>query len=490
MRNKLSMLALFICLVQFIPAQSQPVKRFLNLKTMKGASFALLAKDVNSGEILYSYDENRQLTPASVLKLVTASAALELLGEDYRFVTKLEYDGKISNGVLEGNLYIKGGGDPTLGSSHFAADRSRYTPDQNTFMPQWIEAISKAGIRKITGTVIADESIFDTEGISLKWMQEDIGSYYGAGSYGLSVFDNLYRLYLKTGTAGSKPEVIETIPPTPNIRFHNYMRSASVRTDSSFVIGFPYSNDRYLYGVVPAGRERFLLRGDIPDPPLFLAEYVHTALTSAGIQIEGTPSCYRLLAENKKWPTKARKELASTYSPTLREIVRIVNERSHNLYTDAIIKTLGLKYTPKQGEVLSSMNKGIQVVHEHWKQKGFDISSLWMYDGCGLSAVDKVTASFICDLLAYMHKTSKLSDAFVASLPKAGQEGSVANFLKGTSLQGRALLKSGGMSRVRAYAGYITKDDKQYAVALFVNNYSGEAQAITKNIEKLLLALF
>ena len=144
----------------------------------------MIVKEVNSGETVFAYDTIRQLTPASVMKTVTTATALEILGEDYRFPTALEYDGSIENGLLKGNLYIKGSGDPSLGSAHFA-------PDHKRFLQEWISALKKVGIHKIQGAVIADESIFDTEGTSLKWVGEDMGSYYGAGSYGLCVLDNI-----------------------------------------------------------------------------------------------------------------------------------------------------------------------------------------------------------------------------------------------------------------------------------------------------------
>jgi D-alanyl-D-alanine carboxypeptidase/D-alanyl-D-alanine-endopeptidase (penicillin-binding protein 4) len=482
---------LSLCLLPvLVGGQNQPVKQLLKLGAMKGASFSLMVKEVESGEALYAYDVERELTPASVLKLATSAAALELLGGDYRYETTLEYDGEIVNGALEGNLYIKGSGDPTLGSSHFVENRSGYMPDRNTFMPQWIQAVTKAGIRRITGAVIADESIFDTEGVPMKWAHEDMGSSYGAGSYGISVFDNLYRLYLNTGGAGSTPEVVETVPAMPAIRFHNYLKAASVRTDSCYIVGAPFADDRYLYGVIPAHKERFLIRGDIPDPALFLAHYTSDCLRAEGITVEGSPTCYRILQAEGNWPGRERKALATTYSPTLREIVRIINERSHNLFADALLKTLGLQYKGKPGEVISSMGKGIGVVKAFWREKGLDVSSLRMYDGCGLAAADKVTALFICDLLCYMGSRSGQSDDFLASLPKAGLEGSVANFLKGSPLQGKALLKSGGMSGVRSFAGYITKDGKQYAVAVFVNNYQGENRLMLRHLEKLFISLF
>ncbi len=490
MRMKITHIIFLICFFSSLTAQvPQPILQLLKADYMKGASFSLIAKEVKTGEILYSYDEQRQVIPASVLKTVTTATALELLGNDYRFPTYIEYDGEIVNGVLTGNLYIKGSGDPTLGSAHLVADRNTYTLDQNTFIPQWIAGIKEAGIKSITGAVIADESIFDTEGISPKWLWEDMGSYYGAASYGLNVFDNLFHLELSTGNAGEQPAILRTKPEMKSLNLYNHLVTASVATDSAFIMGAPYSTERYLYGVVPVNRNPLIIKGDIPNPPLFLAEYLNESLHKNGITIEGKPSCSSI-DRGEKQITKDRKVLITTYSPPLSKIVRITNERSHNLYADAVFKTLGLSYQSQRGEFLSSYGKASKAVEKFWKEKGMDISTLWMYDGSGLASTDKVSAAFMGEMLTYMATRSPESEAFMQSFPKVGQEGTVRNFLRGSSLQGRAVLKSGGMSRVKSYAGYITKDRKQYAVAVFVNNYNCEGREMTRALEKLLLALF
>ena len=226
------------------------------------------------------------------MKTVTTATALEILGEDYRFPTALEYDGSIENGLLKGNLYIKGSGDPSLGSAHFA-------PDHKRFLQEWISALKKVGIHKIQGAVIAD---------------------------------------------------------------------------SSFIVGAPFATDRYLYGIVPANREWYPLKGDIPDPALFLADYLTRQLEHEGITVGESPSCFRILREAGRWQPGKRTEIVTTYSPTLREIVEVTNHVSHNLFADALIKTIGLRYTPRKGEVISSFNRGIQVLRDYWQGKGLDLS--------------------------------------------------------------------------------------------------------------------
>lgn len=483
-RNKIVLLCLLICLHLLAGAQTPaPVKWLLQAPYMRGASFSLVVKDVQEGRTVYSYDTDRLQSPASVLKTVATATALEILGEDYRYPTTLEYDGILENGTLEGNLYIKGSGDSSLGSSHFA-------PGQNKFLSTWIAALQKAGIKHITGSVISDESIFDTEGVSIKWLREDMGNYYAPGSYGISIFDNMYKLSLQTGAAGTRPVLKGTEPDIPFIRFKNYLKAAPVSSDSAYIIGAPLDDVRYLYGVLPANREAYVLKGDIPDPALYLARYLTDQLQQKGIRVDGSPSCYRIEVEENRWKKGERKEIVTTYSPTLREIASVCNHVSHNLYADALVKTVGLQYKPRRNEMISSFGRGVQVVKEYWEKKGLDVFPLRMNDGSGLAPADKVSAGFMGELLVYMATESAVSDAFIASLPQAGIEGSVRNFLKGSKLQGKARLKSGGITGVRSYAGYITKDGKTYAVAVFSNNYSCPMSRMTRALEKLLLQLF
>lgn len=483
-RNKIVLLCLLLCLHLLAGAQTPaPVKWLLQAPYMRGASFSLVVKDVQEGKTVYSYDTDRLQSPASVLKTVATATALEILGEDYRYPTTLEYDGILENGTLEGNLYIKGSGDPSLGSSHFALG-------QNKFLSTWIAALQKAGIKHITGSVISDESIFDTEGVSIKWLREDMGNYYAPGSYGISIFDNMYKLSLQTGAAGTRPVLKGTEPDIPFIRFKNYLKAAPVSSDSAYIIGAPLDDVRYLYGVLPANREAYVLKGDIPDPALYLARYLTDQLQQKGIRVDGSPSCYRIEVEENRWKKGERKEIVTTYSPTLREIASVCNHVSHNLYADALVKTVGLQYKPRRNEMISSFGRGVQVVKEYWEKKGLDVFPLRMNDGSGLAPADKVSAGFMGELLVYMATESAVSDAFIASLPQAGIEGSVRNFLKGSKLQGKARLKSGGITGVRSYAGYITKDGKTYAVAVFSNNYSCPMSRMTGALEKLLLQLF
>ena len=477
---------LIICLsLCFLSGRAQvhpAVERFLGASGLRGASVSIMIGEVGVDSVVAAFDAGREVIPASVIKLVTTAAALEILGEDFRYETALLHDGEIRDSVLHGNLYIRGSGDPTLGSAYPAKS------DRDEAIRAWVSAVKRKGIRRVSGAVIADESVFDTEGVSMKWLREDLGSYYGQGCYGLNVYDNRYALFLRTGEPGSRPVIVRTEPDVSPVVFRNCLTSRATASDSSYIVGLPYANERYLYGTVPANRAEYQLNGDIPDPPLFIAGYLAGRLKEAGIAVEGEATGYRLLSQAGKWERRERKVLMTTYSPPLREIVRITNHASHNLYADALLKTIGLQY--RSDESIPSFERGVRVLRRHWQERGLDTSSLWMFDGSGLSPSDRTTAFFLCELLSYMAARSSVSDAFVSSIPLAGVEGTVKNLLKGSALQGKARLKSGSMSRVCSYAGYVSKGERRYAAAIIVNNFSCRRNQLTADIEALLTSLF
>ena len=192
------------------------------------------------------------------------------------------------------------------------------------------------------------------------------------------------------------------------------------------------------------------------------------------------------MKEEKHWPTDKRVELVTTWSPPLSELIRVTNFASHNLFADALLKTLGRQYPLKEGERISYFSRGVEIVRRYWKERGVDTSTLWIHDGSGLAMADKISAAFLIGVLERMAD----NDVFVASIPKAGISGSVRNFLKKTKLEGVARLKSGSMSRVRCYAGYVDYGKKRYAVALFVNNHALTSSQINQRIERILLETF
>ncbi|MEI8087829.1 MAG: D-alanyl-D-alanine carboxypeptidase/D-alanyl-D-alanine-endopeptidase, partial [Paludibacter sp.] len=287
-----------------------PVDSFVNNKLLENASISLLVKDVETNQTVYEFRPKTSIIPASTMKLVTTATALELLGPNFSFETKLEIDGTISSdSILNGNLYIRGSGDPTLGSNCF---------DNTDFLAKWVEAVKKTGVKKITGSVIADATIFDDEGVNPKWTWEDIGNYYAAGAYGISYLDNTFSLTLRSDIIGSKPKIVKTIPEIPGLIIDNQLTSTNIGFDSAYFYGAPHSNNRSICGEIPAFRSSFVIKGEIPNPGLLLAQHFHEKLIRSGITIDQLPT-------DKVNFLSKRKVIYSHYSPRLSDIITETN---------------------------------------------------------------------------------------------------------------------------------------------------------------------
>ncbi len=445
-----------------------PIATFTNNNLHKNANISILVKDLNSGKTLYSHRAGSATIPASTMKLVTTATALEMLGADYRFKTTLDIDGEISaDSILNGNLIIYGSGDPTLGSAKLGNIQ---------FLNDWISAIQKAGIKQINGNIVADASAYDTEGINPKWTWEDMGNYYASAAYGISYKDNTFEMELKSGAAGTTPEIVKITPNIPELTFNNHLKSTTIRFDSAYFYGAPFQNERSLYGEIPANRSSFKIKGDIPRPGLVLARDFAWKLKSSGIPVSGNATDEVTVGK--------RTTIYSHFSPKLSEIIQEINVTSNNHYAEHLFRHLALK----SGKPASTV-KAIDTINNFWKAKGLPVDELFMQDGSGLSPQNAVSANFYVSMLSYMEK-SKNKSAFRASLPVAGKSGTIRNLLKGTSLDGKVQAKSGTISRVRAYSGYINANGKQLAFAILVNNPNSPKLAqTTKKIEEFLISV-
>ncbi len=457
---------------------NQALNTFIQSSSLKYAGIGIKVVETDTKKVVCSYNDNLALCPASTMKTLTTATALELLGPAYRFETKIICDGEINNdGLLEGNLLIVGSGDPSLGSSYLQDEK-------NAFLKGWLTAIQKAGIKAITGNIISIDDLYGYEGVSNRWIWEDLGNYYASATYGISLFDNTYQLFLRSGAINTTPSVLYTEPEINGLTFENHLKTTNIASDSVYIHGMPLSNERKLYGSLPPNRNSISVKGDIPDPGLFLAQTLTNYLNTNGITIHGKSSTSRTemitLAEKYK-------EIYVHQGNTLEEIIKITNFRSNNHFAEHLFYKIGWNNSQACTENVPTL--AAEKIASFWKQKGIDTSGLFQYDGSGLSNANGVTASFLTSMLVYMQKQSQYADIFYQSLPLAGKEGTVKSFLKGTTLEGKARIKSGSISKVQTYTGYYNKNGKRYAFAILVNNFTGSRETLRNQMEKLLLNL-
>ncbi len=474
-------LLILFCSITF--SQSNELDSFIikhsNSEELKQAQWAVTVKDVESGETLYDYNGNKALAPASGLKLFTTSTALNYLGAEFQFSTKLYYSGKIIDNVLKGNLIIQGGGDPTLGSSVFKGSLNL-----EKLMNRWVTIIKKLGIKHIDGQVIADDNLFDKIPVSGYWYWIDLGNYYAAQTSALTINDNLFHLFFKPNKLVGEPaQFLRTEPSIKGVYFINEMKTGAYGSgDNGYVFRSPYDSIAYLRGTIPQGYKEFAIKGSLPDPPLFAADKLTQSLIDKGVEVKGKPA-----KASESLNYSALSLIDEVKSKPLRDIVRRINKKSDNLYTSQILKMTGLI---KYGK--GSREAGIKAIFEFLSENNIDTSALSLFDGNGLSRSNTITTEMMTDLLTAVNKKSYFKD-FYNSLSIAGNskdDGTFRSFGKGTILENNARIKSGYITGVRSHSGYLrTRSGKFIAFSIIANNFNCEVREINKIHKNLLILI-
>jgi D-alanyl-D-alanine carboxypeptidase/D-alanyl-D-alanine-endopeptidase (penicillin-binding protein 4) len=454
-------------------AQTGRFEAFLSDPAMTNASVSFLVAGADSGNVLISYNPRISLIPASTLKLVTSAAALELLGPEYTFKTIIGYTGYLNrrSGRLDGNIVIRGGGDPSLGSEYFS-DHYR------EFIWSWVEEIKKSGIKKIRGKIVTDDSYYDFEPVPPRWLWEDLGTYFGAGVYGLSVFDNTHRIKVRSSPDSSRVEITGIKPDIKDYRFINNL-TASGEGDNWYVFAAPYSREGWLSGTIPVSNEEYIIEASISDPPLLIAKILHENLVKEAVEISGEPSTKRL---EPGIMTGDFTYITETLSPYLSVITDVLNKESVNLYAEHLVKELGKHYAN-----IGSTAAGVKILYDFLQSTGADTTGLFIEDGSGLSARNGINSEGLVKLLIYMRNRGKHFDLFYSSLPDAGKNGTLAKYFTDPVFESNLKAKSGSMTRVRCYAGYFnSRSGKPLVFCILVNNYQGTSGCIINYIEEIL----
>lgn len=483
--KKFIFISLLFLFYNFSFAQNKDANSFINFKNeiskfisdsdLQNSSISFYAIDLKTNEVIGEINSNLMLSPASTMKLFTTAASLEILGPDYTFNTTISYSGQINNNVLTGNIYIKGGGDPCFMSNNF---KSNYL---NVF-PNIVEECKKNGINKVQGKIIGDASFYADNFAPSTWILADVANYYGASPWALSIYDNEYKLFFKTGEkAGDSTFITKKEPNISLINFNNIVKSDNVSGDQSIIYGGLFDNFRIATGSLPLHKSDFEVKGSIPNPSIYTALLLKQELNKNGIIVtDSIQSIYEYSNFNDSLQTKNL--IFTIKSPPLKDIIYFTNIKSINLYAEHLLRQIGLK---SNGE--GSNNSGINEVSKFWlKKTGYFL----MFDGSGLSRFNAVSSKQLVEVLKYMKNESKNYSYFYNSLPIAGKSGSLTNMFNGTYAENNLHAKSGYMTGVRSYAGYVkSKSSKEIAFAIILNNYTSNTSVIKAKIEHLLVKL-
>ena len=457
-------------------AVQKAVNNFHNDFLIKNSEMSFLAIDLEKDSIIAELNSNNAIPCASITKLFTTATAIEVLGKDKKTTTRIYHSGSInSEGILSGDIWIRGGGDVSLGSKFFSSENSELA-----FIQFWVDSIKKKGIKRIRGSIIADGSEFGYSGCPSGWHPSDIGNYYGAFACGLNFYDNTIKFYFRTGKIGSKTEIIDIFPFVPGLVVSNEVIAAKRIKDDSYIYGLPYSMNRKIIGSLPENREIFVVKGSMPDPELLLANELVSKLKANGIEVEGDAKTVRLNENLKPNYEADLKFVFSHPSRSIHEIAYWTNVKSVNLFAEGLLNLLGY-FKSGQG----TTKNGLGVVLDFWKDK-INTIDLVINDGSGLSRNNAISAQHFCRLLKYMSNSSNFN-VFKSTLPIAGKNGTISTLCKGGSAEGRVYAKSGTFKNTKSYAGYIdSKSGKKIAFSIIVNDFKCSSSAITNRLEVIL----
>jgi serine-type D-Ala-D-Ala carboxypeptidase/endopeptidase (penicillin-binding protein 4) len=457
------------------------IDQFRKDPAFQNATISIQVSEAGTNKSIANFNPLASIPTASTAKLFSTATAIELLGEDYRPLTRMYYTGEITNGILHGDIWIRGGGDVSLGSKYF-------NEKEDQFLINWVDSLKRKGIKKITGNIYTDGSEFGYNGVPDGWQWSDIGNYYGAGPAGICVFDNMIRYYFKTGSSpGSNSTLIESWPKEPQTNFKNGIKAQNVSGDNSYIYGAPYSYERYSTGSLPLNSSRFEVKGSMPDPEHQLAFALFNSLISNGIEVDGTFSGFRVSGKtNPPNYSNDCKLLLIHQGNTVKEIADITNLKSINLFAEGLVCLIGYKISGK-----GTTEEGLKQI-ENYLSERISLNGLLLNDGSGLSRSNGISAAHFCSLLNLMYNSSNYT-VFFSTLPIAGRTGTLSSLCKGEAGEGRVFAKSGTMSKTKSYAGYVhSKSGKKMIFSITVINYSGSSSALTKKMEQVLntIAIF
>ncbi len=426
----------------------------------KYASLSLTVLDAKTGETVFTANPNMGLATASTLKTITTITAFNLLGKDFQYQTQFGYSGTITaDGTLNGDVIIKGAGDPTLGSWRYE------TTHEGHVLSLMVDALQKVGIKKINGRIIGDDSVFGSQYIPEGWIWMDLGNYYGAGTSGLTWRENQFDIKFHTGRVDSPISITHEVPAMPYLNFKSELINAPSGTGDNAYAFLPIGGKTmYLRGTYAQDQSKKSISAALPDPAYDAAFRLMDTLKRLGILVSNEPESTTTLTAKGLTSPQVVTNLTTILSPRLSQIVYWLNQKSINLYAEQLLKTIAWK-AGKQ----PSTGSGVEVEQAFWKARGIDPHSLNIVDGSGLSPGDRVTTLTLATILQSAKKEAWFPD-FYASLP-------TYNDMK---------MKSGSILNVLTYAGYHTYHGRELCFSIMVNNYNGGSKAIKEKMFRVL----
>jgi len=473
-------LALSLVLPKALHAQdliaSSDVKQIVNDSKADNAFWSVTVRDT-TGRVLEGYHSKKLVRPASNIKLLTTAAILNELGPDYTYTTKMYGVGHQEGDTWDGDIIIRGVGDPSISGKYYNADRFHV-------FDKFFMALHSLGIKKIDGNLIGNDSFFDQKPYPKGWSWQDLSYYYGVEINALSFNNNAVDLRVYAdGKVGDEPE-IEWFPfDTDYVNFVN--NQVITPADSKY--------DEYYHRLL--GTNTIILGSKLPknyvekeslsifNAPMFFLDTFKKYLEDGDIDVKGD-----LIVDDQPqdWNSSQYKILAKHQSVSLRKLLKQVNKESDNFYTEMLLKTAAAEHFGAAG----STEMGLSLVKEFADSMQMDTTNIVMNDGSGMAPATLITTADLTKLLINMRYHPDF-EVYQNSLSISGVDGSLENRFTSSNLKGNILGKTGYVSGVRSLSGYLQASSGQtLAFSIAANNYTVETSYIDYVEDKIVRKLY
>ncbi|MDT7810058.1 MAG: hypothetical protein QOJ70_3871 [Acidobacteriota bacterium] len=453
------------------------VREILARPEFAASRLSLKVASLDTGRVLFEQDAGKWMQPASNMKLYTVAAALDRLTPDFRFVTSVYAPARPdASGTVRGDLVVYGRGDPSYAV--------RFNPEGDTSytraLDELADQIAAAGVRRVEGDLVGDESYFAGSPLSPGWEWDDLQWWYGAEVSALSVNDNSVDLSIKPGASVGAPARINVGPSTPLVTILDRTTTTERGTARELSVNRPLGqNTIEVRGRVPLDDRGYTASVAVSRPAMMFMTMLRASLERRGVVFTGQTRTVdaQARADGQPLQVSALVEIATRKSPPLSIIAAQTLKPSQNLYAELILRALG-KATSADPK-LSSEDAGEQAVRQFLTQAGINPAGVVQLDGSGLSRADLVTADTTLQLLTYMNR-HRFSIVFRDALPVAGLDGTLRNRMKGTPAQGNVRAKTGTLGTATSLSGYVlSAAGERLVFSLMINNPPRDADPRT-----------
>ena len=433
-------------------------------------------------ETLYSLNQHTLLIPASTTKLVTLAAAADGLGWDFRFETLLLASGPINDGVLNGDLVVRGTGDPTIGGRGASAP-----DDPDHLFADWATTLKAAGIHRIAGRVIGDDRAIGNGAawagsrLGDGWTWNDLAFGFAAPGGALTFHENVTDVVIEPGATTKMPAMARVEQPESGLDLVNHVVTGPAHGDVVLrLLRLPGQSTLEVRGSIPLGSDPVRRPVSVDDPTLFFLRTLRQTLLREGIAVDG--DAVDIDGVDIAATTERERDehvLIRHQSPALSELAVDMMKRSQNLFAETIFRTLGSR--TGDGTVAASQD----AVGDLLGSWSIARNQFIIADGSGLSRYNYLTPAALVDVLEHVQSNHQSAAVFEATLPVAGRDGTLATRMDGTAAAGNARAKTGTMSNVSALAGFVdTQDGETLVFAILANNYPPGATEINPIIDR------